>query len=313
MSVVNLLPPARTASVALLLSALLAACSTSKTHTGGQVDLAVAEGSPVAKDGMVHCTRKQGTLAITESDNNAQALSSAGLPRSMAPLVRYMLSRSGCFTVVDRGAAFALMEQERKVRAERGIATPSRTQPLTTIDYVMRAEIVFAEQTGGSKGLLGGVFGNVIAGVGGQYVQKEAVVLLSVVDADTSEIVSSTFGRGSSDSSGLGNLALAGGAVLIDGGWADTPQAKTVAAALLDAWNRTQPKLSSFIAAQEAAEKAAAEKLAAEKAAAEKAAAERAAAERAAAEKVAAEKAAAEKAAAERAAAERPGGAASAP
>ena len=290
-----------------MLALALAACSSSKTQIGGPVDLAVAEGSPVVsqRDGLVHCKRRQGTLAITEADGNAQALSSAGLPRSMAPLVRHMLGRTECFTVVDRGAAFALMEQERKVRAERGMAPLGNAKPLRTVDYIMRAEIVFAEQTGGSKGLLGGVFGNVIGGVGGQYNQKEAVVLLSVVDASSSEIVSSTFGRGTSDSSGLGSLALAGGAVLIDGGWADTPQAKTVAAALLDAWNRTQPKMAAFVVAQEAADKAAAEKAAAEKAAAEKAAAEKLAAEKAAAEQAAARKAAEEKAAAEKAAAEK--------
>ena len=40
-----------------------------------------------------------------------------------------------------------------------------------------------------------------------------------------------------------GSLVLSSGVFAIDGGWADTPQAKTVAAALVDAWNRTLPKL----------------------------------------------------------------------
>ena len=102
---------------------------------------------------------------------------------------------------------------------------------------------MFAEQIGQSKGVLGGVFGDVIGGIGGQYNKKEAVVLLSVVDARTSEITSSVFGRGTSDSAGLGSLVLSSGVFAIDGGWADTPQAKTVAAALVDAWNRTLPKL----------------------------------------------------------------------
>ncbi len=206
--------------------------------------------------GLAHCDKRMGSMAITEGDGNAQALTSAGLPRSMAPLVRHMLSRTHCFIVVDRGAAFTLLEQERKLRSQQGLETEAQAKNLQTADYVMRAEIVFAEQTDGAKGLLAGMFGNVIGGVGGQYNKKEAVVLLSVVDARTSEIVSSVFGRGTTESASLGSAVLASGGVLVDGGWADTPQAKTVAAALVDAWNRTLPRLPVTEAAAPAAQAA---------------------------------------------------------
>jgi curli biogenesis system outer membrane secretion channel CsgG len=238
----------------LLLAALLAACSTSKTKSGGTSDMALSNDAINAKapqdGGLARCDERAGStalgsLAITEADGNAQALSSANLPRSMAPLVRHMLSRTRCFVVVDRGAAFTLLEQERKLRSQQSTEGAAPLKNLRTADYVMRAEIVFAEQTEGGKGLLGGIFGNVIGGVGGQYNKKEAVVLLSVVDARTSEIVSSVFGRGTSESAGLGSLVLSSGGALVDGGWADTPQAKTVAAALVDAWNRTLPRLQA--------------------------------------------------------------------
>jgi curli biogenesis system outer membrane secretion channel CsgG len=89
------------------------------------------------------------------------------------------------------------------------------------------------------------MFGNVLGGLGAQSSKKEAVVLLSVVDARTSEIVSSVFGRGSSETAGLVSVVLASGVVLFEGGWDDTPQAKTVAAALVDAWNRSLPRLQA--------------------------------------------------------------------
>lgn len=316
-------------AASVMAAALVAGCSTSRTMGGGQSDLAMSNEAQLARDakdgGLARCESRLGQIAITEADGNSQALTSAGLPRTMAPLVRHLLTRTQCFGVVDRGAAFTLLENERKLREQLGLENNQPAKHLQTVDYVLRAEIVFAEQVDGSKGLLGGVFGGGIVGMGGEYNKKEAVVLLSVVDARTSEIVSSVFGRGTSESAGLGSLVLASGVVLVDGGWADTPQAKTVAAALVDAWNRTQPKLVSDIAAaraaaakeaaardaaaKEAAAKAAAEKLAAEKeaqrAAAEKAAAERAAAERAAAERQAAEKLALEKAAHEKAAQEK--------
>jgi hypothetical protein len=38
---------------------------------------------------------------------------------------------------------------------------------------------------------------------------------------------------------------LGGGVVAIEGGWLDTPQAKPVAAALVDAWNQLLPRLAA--------------------------------------------------------------------
>ncbi len=239
----------RPAVAALALLPLLISCSTSTTRSGGQGDMALTNDSVIERapdeGGLGRCKKPLGSTAITEADTNAQALTSAGLPRSMAPLVRHMLSRTGCFVVVDRGAAFTLLEQERKLRAQQqqGSDAGAGGGELRTADFVMRAEIVFAEQTDGARGLLGAVFGNVIGGVGGQYAKKEAVVLLSVVDARTSEIVSSVFGRGTSESAGLGSAVIGSGGALVEGGWADTPQAKTVAAALVDSWNRTLSRL----------------------------------------------------------------------
>lgn len=235
---------ARLVFASLLAAAALAGCTTSSTQIGGESDMAIADQAPPQQGGVARCEKRLGTVAITESEVNSQALLSAGLPRSMAPLVRHLLIRSGCFNVVDRGAAYSLLEAERKLREQLGTdANAPAVRHLQPLDYILRAEIVFAEQIGQTKGLLGGVIGDVIGGIGGQYNKKEAVVLLSVVDARTSEITSSVFGRGTSDSAGLGSLVLTSGVFAIDGGWADTPQAKTVAAALVDAWNRTLPKL----------------------------------------------------------------------
>jgi hypothetical protein len=41
----------------------------------------------------------------------------------------------------------------------------------------------------------------------------------------------------------LGSVVLGGGVLGLQGGWLDTPQAKPVAAALVDAWNRLLPRL----------------------------------------------------------------------
>jgi curli biogenesis system outer membrane secretion channel CsgG len=130
-----------------------------------------------------------------------------------------------------------------RIREQQGEARSGQLAAMTAADYVIRGEIVFAEQTGGSKGALGALFGNVLGGVGLEFRSREALVVMTVVDARTSEIVASSFGRGTSDSSALGSAVLGGGLVGLQGGWLDTPQAKPVAAALVDAWNGLLPRL----------------------------------------------------------------------
>jgi len=235
------LHPAVTMCVALAAGAvLLTGCSTSKTTSGGKPDVYIAN---PGKGEVASCTGRLGATAITEADANANALGSAGLPRSMAPLVRQLLMRSKCFTVVERGAAFAAIENEVRIREQQGLDRAYQIAAMTAADYVIRSEIVFVEQTGGSKGAIGTLFGSVLGGIGAESQRREALVVMTAVDARTSEIIDSSFGRGTSDSAGLGSLILGGGLVAISGGWIDTPQAKPVAAALVDAWNQLLPKL----------------------------------------------------------------------
>lgn len=233
----------RSRAVALasaVLALLLTACATEKTGSGGTPDVYIAN---AGDDQITRCLSRIGAAAVTESDANAQALSSAGLPRSMAPLMRQLLMQSRCFAVVERGAAFAALENELKIREQQGQDRAGQMAAMTAADYVIRGEIVFVEQTGGSKGALGALFGNVLGGVVGETRQREALVVMSAVDSRTSEIVAASFGRGTNESSGLGSVILAGGLLGLQGGWLDTPQAKPVAAALVDAWNQLLPRL----------------------------------------------------------------------
>jgi curli biogenesis system outer membrane secretion channel CsgG len=167
------------------------------------------------------------------------------LPRSMAPLVRQVLLQSRCFTVVERGAAFAALENEIRIREQQGKERKAQLAAMKAADVVLRAEIVFMEQTGGGKGGLGAVLPNWIGGVGAEVRHREAMIVLTTVDSRTSEILASSFGRGAESSAGLGSVVLGGGIVAIEGGWLDTPQAKPVAAALVDAWNQLLPRLAA--------------------------------------------------------------------
>lgn len=226
--------------VALLLAAAgILGCTSDKTRIGGGSEVYIASG----EDRVARCSTRIGAAAITEADTNAQALSSAGLPRSMAPLVRQLLMQTRCFAVVERGAAFAALENEIRIRELQGQDRVHQMAAMTAADYVIRAEIVFAEQTGGSKTGLGAVFGSLIGGLGTETRTREALIVMSAVDARTSEIVAAAFGRGTNDTAGVGSIMLGGGLLALQGGWLDTPQAKPVAAALVDAWNQLLPRL----------------------------------------------------------------------
>jgi curli biogenesis system outer membrane secretion channel CsgG len=231
-----------TLALPLIAALLVSGCATEKTRTGGKTEVMIASGSETQ---LARCRNGLGAVAITESDTNAQALVSAGLPRSMAPLVRQLLLQTRCFVVVDRGPAFAMLEREMKLREQQGELHAAQVAAMTPADLVMRAEIVFLEQTGGHRGGVGALLENVLGGVAVETRTREALVVMTVVDVRTSEVLAAAFGRGTSESSGVGSIILGGGLVAIEGGWLDTPQAKPVAAALVDAWNQLLPRLAA--------------------------------------------------------------------
>lgn len=228
--------------LALLAASLTAGCANPPWRSASKTQIVLAEPGGA---GLARCSSTLGVAAVTEADGNAQALLSAGLPRSMAPLVRQLLLQTRCFTVVDRGAAFNALEQEIRIREQQGQERKLQLAAMKAADVILRAEIVFMEQTGGAKAAIGAVLPSWIGGLGGEMRHREAMVVMTAIDARTSEIVASSFGRGAESSAGLGSLVLGGGIVAIEGSWLDTPQAKPVAAALVDAWNQLLPRLGA--------------------------------------------------------------------
>jgi curli biogenesis system outer membrane secretion channel CsgG len=226
------------------LVALCASCASMAWRSEQKTRIALAE--PGSGE-LSRCSSAMGVAAVTEADTNAQALSSAGLPRSMAPLVRQVLLQSRCFEVVERGAAFSALENEIRIREQQGVERRAQLAAMKAADVVLRAEIVFAEQTGGGRAGIGAVLPSWIGGIGGEVRQREAMVVMTAVDTRTSQILASSFGRGAESSAGLGSLVLGGGVLAVEGGWLDTPQAKPVAAALVDAWNELLPRLAPAV------------------------------------------------------------------
>jgi hypothetical protein len=138
------------------------------------------------------CTRRLGTIAVVEPDQNWW--SGLGL-QSPEAIIKLFVMRSGCFGLVDRGKGL----QSRNI--ERALADNGELQAGSNIgrgqvkaaDYFIVPDLITKNNNAGGfnlGGLAGGFLGNSTIGAiaGGVNVKrKEANVLLTLVNARTTE------------------------------------------------------------------------------------------------------------------------------
>src|SRR5580704_359727 len=104
------------------------------------------------------CTHKLGTLAVQEPQNNWWR--GLGL-ESPEALIKVFVMKSGCFTLLDRGAGFQAAQQERALASGGQLQQGSNVGlgQVKAADYVMVPDIVSKNNnSSGSNfgGLLGG-------------------------------------------------------------------------------------------------------------------------------------------------------------
>ena len=252
----------------VLLSGCAAVSDKMSSVTSGGGDASPVSGTAVStgdgqktessgSKGLARCSRNYGRIAIEENPMNGQVMSSMGLS-SPAPLARHAIMQSGCFTVVDRGAAFSMGEREREISGEMG---GSRQRKTSTARWALRVEVPqpTTRTGGGAAGLLGilpglGGFGAAAGMVAGSISFSEAQVLLTVIDLQTSELVASVTGTGKSTDLGIGGAFLSG--VSVGGGaWGNSPAGKVVAAGFVDAINQLVPAMEKVASATPALER----------------------------------------------------------
>lgn len=191
------------------------------------------------------CTRSLGTLSIVDGDED-----SGWRQRNLAPpqkLLKVIVQRSGCFTLVDRGAGMNAAQAERELAAggdlQRG-SNMGRGQ-IRAADYVLVAEVAAqdSDASGGAAaaalgGLIGGRVGGVVGGIRTQ--RLEANTVLSLTSVRTSETLAVTEGYatktdvGWGGGAGLASWSGFGGAV--GGGYEDTEIGRIVTQAFIDAY-----------------------------------------------------------------------------
>ncbi len=225
------------AAVIGLASPVLAQQSSKPSRVQRNQDRAVSD--------IPRCTRSLGTLSIVDGDED-----SGWRQRNLAPpqkLLKVIVQRSGCFTLVDRGAGMNAAQAERELAAggdlQRG-SNMGRGQ-IRAADYVLVAEVAAqdADASGGAAaaalgGLIGGRVGGVVGGI--RTNRLEANTVLSLTSVRTSETLAVTEGYATKTDvswgggGGLGSWSGFGGAV--GGGYEDTEIGRIVTQAFIDAY-----------------------------------------------------------------------------
>jgi curli biogenesis system outer membrane secretion channel CsgG len=249
----------RTSGIALGIIAIaalvLSGCTSDmKMGSGGSVVSGSAgdAGAQGASTSLVRCTSKAGTIAVSENPRGYSYVVYYGsLPKSPLPLLKLMLQQTGCFTVVDRGAGLQATRQEIALQRE-GL---TRQQDNVTRGNVVEAhftlipDVVFTENNAGGVGAALGAFiprAPLLAGVAGSMKFKEAQVVLTLTDNNTTEQVAAAEGSAKATDFGIGGgvIGLLGAGAV--GGWGNTNEGKVVAAAMMDGINKIVPQIQAM-------------------------------------------------------------------
>ncbi len=230
----------------LLTSVLAAGVAASALMTAPAV-FAQAKASKVqqTQDKMLseipRCSRKLGTITIVDGDD-----ASGWTQNSLAPpqkLLKVIVQKSGCFSLVDRGAGMNAAAKERELNQNLGLQRGSNVGKgqIKAADFVLVAEVGSADSnTGGAgaAGLIGGLVGGKAGAVIGGFRTKklESDVVLSLTDVRTSE--SNAFeGHAAKNDLSWGAGGGLGFAGAVGGGYEDTEVGRIVTQAFIVAYS----------------------------------------------------------------------------
>ncbi|MBV8806855.1 MAG: hypothetical protein JO042_17480 [Sinobacteraceae bacterium] len=191
------------------------------------------------------CDKKIGSLAVTEPQNQWWLQYNLESPEA---LIKVYVSKSKCFTLLDRGKGLAAAEGERALASSgemRGGSNIGKGQ-MKAADYVLVPDVAMKNNNSSGKrigamlgGLLPGVAGVVAGGV--SMKSKTADVVLTLTDVRSTEQVAleqghykkTDIGWGGGGAGFFGAFAAAGAS-----SYANTEIGQVVAIAYLDAYTK---------------------------------------------------------------------------
>ncbi len=216
-----------------------------KQGQGGSIVKGAAgtDGS-VGDDGLQHCDKPMGAMAVVEpQDLILTSLRHYNLS-SPVGLIRMMIQQSNCFIVVERGAGMQNIMQERALASQGQLRQASNMGggQMVTADFVLTPSVVFSENNAGGVGAgVASLFGRkaaVVGAVAGGIKFKEAQTSMLVSDARSGVQVSAAEGSTKKADLRLGGALFGGGAGAAAGGYGNTNEGKIIAAAFMDNYNK---------------------------------------------------------------------------
>ncbi len=171
-------------ALALASACLLASPAADARQTAQQERAAKTAQIPV-------CTKKLGTITVLEPEDHWWRSYQLESP---AALIKLFVSKSKCFTLVDRGKGLAAMQGERDLASSGELRNRSNLGKgqMKAADYALVPDLISKNSNAGGTsiggalgGLLGGKVGSALGGL--NLKRKTADVLLTVTDMRSSE------------------------------------------------------------------------------------------------------------------------------
>jgi curli biogenesis system outer membrane secretion channel CsgG len=203
------------------------------------------------------CARSLGSVSIRNGDTAGWTYYRLQPP---AALLKVVIQRSGCFTVVERGAGLDAALKERELSGDGNLQRGSNVGggQMRAADYVLLADVIAQDKNasgGGGAGVVGGMIGGRLgAAVGGVGVRNQtAQAMLSLTNVRTTESFS-TEGNATNRNItwGGGGFLGAGGAGL--GGYTDTDIGRVITVAFIDAYSALVVQAGGTLSGNAAAE-----------------------------------------------------------
>lgn len=227
---------------------VLAAVAASLCASAAPAAMAQSSGRKAQERGTAEipqCSRKLGTIAIVEPDNQWWRQMNLGSPEA---ILRVFVQRSGCFTLVNRGRGLQSRSMERALADSGELQAGSNIGrgQVRAADYFLQPDLVTSNSNSGGNriggalgGLVGGTFGAIAGGI--NMKKKEANVTLSIVNARTTEEEALVEGYARKRDIGFagGGVGVFGAvAGLAGGGYENTEIGQVIVLAYLDAYTK---------------------------------------------------------------------------
>lgn len=227
-----MISPSRLSSIPTLKSALI-------------LTMVVALGAPPAAVGAQElkiCEAPVGTLAVVEPEaSTLKSLRGFGL-QSPTPVLRQMVQESGCFIVVERGAALQQLAMEREMARSGELTGDANvgTGQMQVADFYLTPNVLFSDaNAGGVGGAIGGLLGRRAGAIAGGLKFKEAQTSILISATRSGVQVAAAQGEARKTDFALGALtALGGFAGAAAGGYSSTDEGKVIMASFLDNYNK---------------------------------------------------------------------------